>query len=88
MVGLPLPPDMKFIFYCILFYLLYKLIFNFIIPVYKASNHIKKNIRNAQAQQQQFYEQQQRQQQQAQQQKQQKQAPSSDSEYIDYEEVK
>ncbi len=77
----------KLIFYGILFYLLYKLIFDFIIPVSKASNQIKKNIRDAQSRQQQFYEQQQRQQQQTQQAAQPK-AASSDSEYIDFEEVK
>ncbi len=75
---------MKFIISVVLFYLLYKLIFGFIIPVSKATNQIKKNIRKAQAQQQQFYEQQRS----SQPQQQQKQPPFLDTEDIDYEEVK
>jgi hypothetical protein len=76
---------MKFIFYIVLFYLLYRLVFDFIIPVSKATSQIKKNIRNAQAQQQQHYQQQN---QQATAQQQEHKPPPSDVEYIDFEEVK
>jgi hypothetical protein len=85
-VHLTLLPIMRFIFYIVLFYLLYKLVFDFILPVTKATSQIKKNIRNAQAQQQQFYEQQQNQQSTPPQQEQK--SPAADTEYIDFEEVK
>ena len=75
----------KLIFYGLLFYFLYKLIFDFIIPVSKATGQIKSKIREAQEQQRRFQEQQQSQ---SSQQFQQKEAPPSDAEYIDFEEVK
>lgn len=75
---------MRFIFYLVLFYLLYRLVFDFILPVSKATKQIKKNMRDINAQQQQYYQQQQ----QASQPQQEKKEPSSDSEYIDFEEVK
>jgi hypothetical protein len=83
---LPLRPNMRFIFYIVLFYLLYKLIFDFVIPVSKATRQIKKNIRNVQAQQQQYY--QQSQQTRAEQPQPERKMPPSDPEYIDFEEVK
>lgn len=85
---------MKLIFYGILIYLLYKLIFDFVIPVSRATRQIKSKIREAQAEQQRQFQQQQqyqRQQDQARQQQQQfsqRNTPGNDSEYIDYEEVK
>jgi sortase (surface protein transpeptidase) len=78
---------MKLIFWAILIYLLYRLIFGFIIPVSKATRQIKSKIREAQANQQRF--QQQHQQNVPRQEQFQKNEPKpSDSEYIDYEEVK
>jgi hypothetical protein len=75
----------KLIFYGFLFYLLYKLIFNFIIPVSKATSQIKKNIRNAQAEQQQYYRQQNNE---APPNQPERPNPHPDAEYIDFEEVK
>lgn len=74
----------KLIFYGILFYVLYKLIFDFIIPVSKATGQIKSKIKEAQEQQRRYQEQQQAQQQQQYHAKE----PSKHSEYIDFEEVK
>jgi Sec-independent protein translocase protein TatA len=70
----------------VVIYFLYKLIFDFIIPFYKASKQVKSNINEfkAKAQQQASQQQQFQQQQQAQQQPT-KQAPK---EYIEFEEVK
>jgi hypothetical protein len=73
----------KLIFYGILIYLLYKLIFDFIIPVSRATGQIKSKIREAQEQQRRFQEQQQQDRQQFQ-----KTDPPKDTEYIDYEEVR
>jgi F0F1-type ATP synthase membrane subunit b/b' len=75
----------KLIFYGFLFYLLYKLIFDFIIPVSKATGQIKKNIRNAQAEQQQYYQQQNKP---TAPDQTERPTPHPDAEYIDFEEVK
>jgi hypothetical protein len=77
---------MKFIFYGILIWLLYKLVFDFIIPVSRATRQIKSKIREAQEQQQRFQEQQDMKA--AQFQKKNPPADTADTEYIDYEEVK
>ena len=74
---------MKLIFYAILIYVLYKLIFDFIIPVSKATGQIKTRIREAQQQQSRFQEKQPETQARFQ-----KNDPPKDAEYIDYEEVK
>jgi hypothetical protein len=71
----------KLIFYGILIYMLYKLIFDFVIPVSKATSQIKSKIRE---QQRQFNQQQATPQQQNSSQK----PPASDTEYIEFEEVK
>jgi uncharacterized membrane protein (DUF106 family) len=76
-------PLMKFIFYGILIWLLYKLVFDFIIPVSRATRQIKSKIREAQQQQQRFQEQRNMKAPQFQQKD-----PPADTEYIDYEEVK
>lgn len=76
---------MKLVLYGLLLYFAYKLVFDFIIPVSKATRQIKSKIRQAQDQQRRFEEQQQ-QTQRSQQEPQQRTA--EDSEYIDYEEVK
>lgn len=77
---------LKIIIYGILFYFLYKLIFDFIIPVSRATKQIKTKIREAQQEQERRF---QGQQQQAEKQQQfQKNEPAKDTEYIDFEEVK
>lgn len=76
---------LKIIIYGILFYFLYKLIFDFIIPVSRATGQIKSKIRQAQQEQRRYQEQQQ--QADSQQQFQKTEAPK-DAEYIDFEEVK
>lgn len=72
------------------FYLIYRLIFGFIVPVYRSTKQVHKHMSDMQ----QRMEDQMRQQQQAYQasaqafQKPASPAPSGDEEYIDYEEVK
>ncbi|HEX6914835.1 MAG TPA: hypothetical protein VF145_06320 [Chitinophagaceae bacterium] len=79
---------MKFIFYLILFYFLYRLIFDFIIPVSRTTRQIKRKI-NEVHEQQQRYQRQRQEASQPQQQQQVKRQPEPDSgDYIEYEEVK
>lgn len=80
----------KLILYGILLYLLYKFVFELVIPVSKATTQVKDKLKEMQEQQlrqQQQYQQQQAQAAQAQAQ-QAKQADSKASDYIDFEEVK
>ena len=73
----------RILFYAFLVYLLYKLIFDFIIPVYKTTRQVKKGFREMQDRMQEHMQQQQ-------------QSPRSKSEtpktqpgdYIDFEELK
>lgn len=77
---------LRFLFYAFLFYLAYKLVFDFIIPVYKTTKRVKKG----------FQEMQERMNQHAQQFQQQQQATddnanknkSRSGDYIDFEEIK
>ncbi len=83
----------KIILSILLFYFLYKLVFDFIVPVSKATSQVRNNIEQMQKMQQDQYRQQQQQQQaQAQAQAAQQRAtaaPKSKSDdYIDFEEVK
>ncbi len=78
----------KFIFYGLVIYLIYKLVFEFVIPVSKASNQMREKL-------QQMQEQQRFQQEQARAQAQAKAEPvasttstSSDKDYIEFEEIK
>ena len=78
----------KFIFYGLVVYLIYKIIFEFVIPVSKASNQMREKI-------QQMQEQQRFQQEQARAQAQAKAEPvasskttSTDKDYIEFEEIK
>ena len=73
----------EWLFTFLVLYLLYKLIFDFIIPVSKATGQIKSKIREAQQQQSRFDEKQPETQSRFQ-----KNDPPKDAEYIDYEEVK
>ena len=52
----------RFIFLALLVYILYKLVFHFIIPVYKATRQVKKGFRNMQQQMDEQMKQQQQQQ--------------------------
>jgi hypothetical protein len=76
----------KILFYAFLIYVLYKLIFDFIVPVSKATSQVKSKVREMQEQQR--YQQQQAQQQQQKQTVTQSSQPKSDSDYIEFEEVK
>ncbi len=80
---------MKFFLWAIVIYLIYRLIFDFIVPVSKVSSQIRTNVKNMQQQQRAAQEEFMRQQQQA--------APKpnnskpsdkSPGEYIEFEEVK
>ena len=74
----------KLIFYGLVIYLIYKLVFELIIPVSKATSQMSAKVRQMHQQQQNFQQQQAKQA--AQPQKAAK--PASDKEYIEYEEVK
>ena len=74
----------KIILYGFLFYLLYKFVFELLIPVSKATTQVKDKLKEMQEQQQA----QQRQQQQEAPMQQAKTTKAKDSDYIDFEEVK
>ncbi len=74
----------KIILYGILFYLLYKFVFELLIPVGKATSQVKDKLKEMQEQQQA----QQRQQQQAAPTQQAQATKAKDSDYIEFEEVK
>lgn len=79
---------LKYIFYGLLIYFLYKFIFELVIPVGKATSQVKDKMREMQQMQQRQQEQfQQQQQQQARAQQQASTAPSK-GDYIEFEEVK
>ena len=77
----------EWLFAFLVFYLLYKLVFDFIVPVLKASAHIKTRV-NQMNTQQQSYNQQQRNYTSNQEASNQHQAKPSKEDYIDFEEVK
>ena len=86
---------LKLIFYILAGWFLYKLIFQFIIPVYRGTKQVRRQMQDMQDALRQQYEQQQRQQQQ--QQTAQQQVPPrqqepvrkrDDGDYIDFEEIK
>lgn len=79
---------MKLIFYGFLIYLGYKIIFDFIIPVSRASRQIKSKIREAQEQQRRFQQQQEQANAKAQGPQPETKPAAPDAEYIDFEEVK
>lgn len=80
------PMILSFLFYAFIVYVLYKLLVNFIIPVYKTTKQVKKNFRDMQERMQEQHQQQSAAYQQQQQPSSQKQQPLGD--YIDFEEVK
>lgn len=73
------------LFYAFLIYLLYRLIFHFIIPIYKTTRQVKKSFRNMQEQMRQHYEPQARQTETV---KQKTPGGNKVGDYIDFEEVK
>lgn len=79
----------KIIFWGIILYLLYKFVFNVVVPVSKTAKDVKSKIKEMQEQQQQFFT---TQQQQAEHQQQQVKSTTSSTldkgDYIDFEEVK
>ena len=77
----------KFLLYIFLFYSLYRLVFNFIIPVYKASRKVKNQFGEMQNRMQDFMEQQRKAQQPETTAPKEKQNKKPDD-YIDFEEVK
>lgn len=78
----------KLILYGILLYLLYKFVFELVIPVSKATTQVKDKLKEMQEQQLRQQQQYQQQQAQAAQAQQAKQADTKGSDYIDFEEVK
>ena len=80
---------MKFLFYGFLIYALYRFIFNVVVPVSKASSHIKSTLKQMQEQQAAAARAQQEQAAQAQRQANAEvRKPASKEDYIDFEEVK
>lgn len=79
----------KILFYFFIFYLLYKLVFDFILPIYKSTKQVRNKINQMQQQQEAFMRQQQQQQNQYQQRANTSSRSETDSkDYIDFEEVK
>ncbi len=78
----------EWLFSFLVFYLLYKLVFDFIIPVARASSSIKTRVNQMNTQQQQAYTRQQRTYASNQKTPTQPQAKPSKEDYIDFEEVK
>jgi hypothetical protein len=86
MCRVPLNTMLSFLFFTFLFYVLFKLVFDFVIPIYKTTKKVKQSFRNIQ---QQMHEQQNgpaAYQSSANGKTKTKQQPSGD--YIDFEEVK
>lgn len=82
---------MKILITIFLLWLFYKLVFDFIIPVYRSTKQVRQQMGDIQARMRQQYQQQQAQQAAQQQQQQQharQQRPAEKGDYIDFEEVK
>ncbi|UYQ92718.1 DUF4834 family protein [Chitinophaga horti] len=85
---------LKFLFYLFLFWLIYKLVFDFIIPVYRTTKHVKRQMNDVQEHMREQFRQQQQQSSgystpnpNAQTAEKVRKAPDSDD-YIDFEEIK
>ena len=78
----------KLIIYGILIYLLYKFVFELVIPVSKATTQVKDKLKEMQEQQMRQQQQYQQQQEQAAQAQQAKETGKKGGDYIDFEEVK
>lgn len=85
---------LKYAFLAFVFWLLYKLVFDFIVPVYQSTKHVRRQMGDIQEHLRRQYQQQeeaQRQAAQAQQQQQQQRATApkgSKGDYLDFEEIK
>jgi type II secretory pathway component PulM len=79
---------MKVIFYCFLFYAIYRFVFNVVVPVSKASSQIKSTLKEMQAQQAAARAQQEQAAQAQRQAKTEVHKPTPKEDYIDFEEVK
>ena len=80
---------LKIIFYTFIFWLLYKLIFDFIVPVYQSTKQVRRQMGDIQDRMRQQFEQQQQQQAAEPQRPQATAAKKADkSDYLDFEEVK
>jgi hypothetical protein len=77
----------RYLLYAFLLYLLYRLVFHFIIPVYKTTRQVKKQFRGMHGRMQDYMNQQQQAQQQSSVQKQET-GKGKAGDYIDFEEVK
>jgi hypothetical protein len=77
---------LRYLFYAFLIYLAYRLVFHFIIPIYKTTKQVKKQFREMHSQMEDNINQQQPSQQTMPPRQEDKKAPSGD--YIDFEEVK
>ncbi len=80
---------LRLIFYIFIGWILYKLVFDFIIPVYRSTKHVRRQVRDMQQHMQEQFRQQQQQQQQAPPRPAEPVArPRDKGDYIDFEEVK
>jgi Sec-independent protein translocase protein TatA len=78
---------LKIIFYTFIFWLLYKLIFDFIVPVYQSTKQVRRQMGDIQDRMRQQYQEQQQAQQEAQ--RPQTSAKKADKkDYLDFEEIK
>lgn len=78
---------LKIIFYTFIFWLLYKLIFDFIVPVYQSTKQVRRQMGDIQDRMRQQYQEQQQAQQEAQ--RPQASAKKTDkTDYLDFEEIK
>ncbi|SEW10334.1 Ubiquitin elongating factor core [Chitinophaga sp. YR573] len=78
---------LKIIFYTFIFWLLYKLIFDFIVPVYQSTKQVRRQMGDIQDRMRQQYQEQQQAQQETQ--RPQTSAKKTDkSDYLDFEEIK
>lgn len=50
MCRVPLKTMLSFLFFTFLFYVLFKLVFDFVIPIYKTTKKVKQSFRNMQQQ--------------------------------------
>lgn len=81
---------LKYAFLAFVFWLLYKLVFDFIVPVYQSTKHVRRQMGDIQEHLRRQYQQQEQAQKQAAQSQQHRNAPkkADKGDYLDFEEVK
>ena len=81
---------LKYAFLAFVFWLLYKFVFDFIVPVYQSTKHVRRQMGDIQEHLRRQYQQQEQAQRQAAQTQQQRSAPkkADKGDYLDFEEVK